>query len=309
MIALVDDRAGAAGVIEVVAARRGSPCRRLTRVVAKRPPTSTEALGAKRTPFGLLRKTWPLEVRRPKISDGFVPSDAVQGDRGGARLDEVDPGARADGETVPVQDRACSSSGRSAACSGVTARCSRCRLRPGRLSAARWRCLRGTGLMNIHGRKAAPTAKAIMRGCVRSTRRVRAEARDIAALLAGTLRAGTDFLRCCHGPSPFKLNYIGGSNLVDASPPLVLKLEDPEIKSPVHPFQNHFTACTHTRRHAPLRRYPDCTSPCVFQAMFARTMKLPSWPAETPKPSPPIERLFSVSAGIGVSLIRAQPWS
>src|SRR5438045_5111114 len=42
-------------------------------VVAKSPPTSTEALGANSTPFGLVRKTWPLEVRRPKISDGLVP--------------------------------------------------------------------------------------------------------------------------------------------------------------------------------------------------------------------------------------------
>src|SRR5438128_12514121 len=42
-------------------------------VVAKRPPTSTEALGAKSTPFGLVRKTWPLAVMRPKISDGLLP--------------------------------------------------------------------------------------------------------------------------------------------------------------------------------------------------------------------------------------------
>src|SRR5438093_2377208 len=42
-------------------------------VVAKRPPTSTAALGAKSTPFGLLRNTWPLAVRRPKISDGLLP--------------------------------------------------------------------------------------------------------------------------------------------------------------------------------------------------------------------------------------------
>src|SRR3989442_7749998 len=45
----------------------------MERVVAKRPPTSTEALGAKMTPFGLVRKTWPLAVMRPKISDGLVP--------------------------------------------------------------------------------------------------------------------------------------------------------------------------------------------------------------------------------------------
>src|SRR2546421_10228618 len=42
-------------------------------VVAKSAPTSTLALGANRTPFGLLRKTWPLAVMRPKMSDGLLP--------------------------------------------------------------------------------------------------------------------------------------------------------------------------------------------------------------------------------------------
>src|SRR5260221_13069298 len=42
-------------------------------VVAKGPASSTDALGANRTPFGLERKTWPLAVRRPKISDGLFP--------------------------------------------------------------------------------------------------------------------------------------------------------------------------------------------------------------------------------------------
>src|SRR5512146_1135271 len=42
-------------------------------VVAKSAPTSTLALGAKRTPFGLLRKICPLALRRPKISDGLLP--------------------------------------------------------------------------------------------------------------------------------------------------------------------------------------------------------------------------------------------
>ena len=41
--------------------------------MAKSAPTSTAAPGAKRTPFGLLRKIWPLAVRRPKISDGLLP--------------------------------------------------------------------------------------------------------------------------------------------------------------------------------------------------------------------------------------------
>src|SRR5258706_9054557 len=45
----------------------------MERVVANRPPTSTAALGAKSTPFGLVRKTWPLAVRRPKISEGLLP--------------------------------------------------------------------------------------------------------------------------------------------------------------------------------------------------------------------------------------------
>src|SRR5258706_2033519 len=45
----------------------------MERVVAKRPPTSTDALGANSTPFGLVRKTWPFAVRRPKISDGLLP--------------------------------------------------------------------------------------------------------------------------------------------------------------------------------------------------------------------------------------------
>src|SRR5882762_11915001 len=45
----------------------------IERVVAKRLPTSTEALRAKRMPFGLLKKTEPLAVRRPKISDGLLP--------------------------------------------------------------------------------------------------------------------------------------------------------------------------------------------------------------------------------------------
>src|ERR1043166_7152447 len=43
-------------------------------VVAKSPPTSTEALGPKSTPFGLVRKTWPLALSRPKISLGLLPS-------------------------------------------------------------------------------------------------------------------------------------------------------------------------------------------------------------------------------------------
>ena len=43
-------------------------------MVAKSAPTSTLALGAKRTPLGLLRNTWPLAVMRPKISDGLLPS-------------------------------------------------------------------------------------------------------------------------------------------------------------------------------------------------------------------------------------------
>src|SRR5258708_30152936 len=45
----------------------------MERVVAKRPPTSTDALGANSTQFGLVRKAWPLAVRRPKISDGLFP--------------------------------------------------------------------------------------------------------------------------------------------------------------------------------------------------------------------------------------------
>src|SRR5436190_11023954 len=42
-------------------------------VVANSPPTSTDAPGANSTPPGLVRNTWPLAVRRPKISDGLVP--------------------------------------------------------------------------------------------------------------------------------------------------------------------------------------------------------------------------------------------
>ena len=36
-------------------------------VVATRPPTLTDEVGLKYTPFGLLRNTWPLAVMRPKI--------------------------------------------------------------------------------------------------------------------------------------------------------------------------------------------------------------------------------------------------
>src|SRR6185503_8480342 len=40
-------------------------------VVATRPPTSMLAPGAKYTPVGLLRKTWPLADRRPKNWTGL----------------------------------------------------------------------------------------------------------------------------------------------------------------------------------------------------------------------------------------------
>src|SRR5678815_3689766 len=47
-------------------------------VVANRPPTSTDAPGANSTPLGLVRNTWPLAVRRPKISDGLFPSTRLR---------------------------------------------------------------------------------------------------------------------------------------------------------------------------------------------------------------------------------------
>src|SRR6266404_2643708 len=64
----------------------------MERVVAKRPPTSTDALGANSTPFGLVRKTWPLAVRRPKISDGLFPRtrlSAIAEELGWAKLTQA----------------------------------------------------------------------------------------------------------------------------------------------------------------------------------------------------------------------------
>ena len=43
-------------------------------VVAAMPPTSTLALGAKRTPFGLTRNSWPFAVKLPKMSERWEPT-------------------------------------------------------------------------------------------------------------------------------------------------------------------------------------------------------------------------------------------
>ena len=44
-------------------------------VVALKAPTSTEALGEKYTPFGLLKKTCPLDLICPKIHFGRTHDD------------------------------------------------------------------------------------------------------------------------------------------------------------------------------------------------------------------------------------------
>ena len=41
-------------------------------VVATTPPTSTDDVGEKNTPLGLLKNTWPLAVMRPKIWLGLL---------------------------------------------------------------------------------------------------------------------------------------------------------------------------------------------------------------------------------------------
>ncbi len=46
----------------------------IPKLEATNPPTSTCAPGANKTPAGLVRKTWPLEVSRPKICDALPPS-------------------------------------------------------------------------------------------------------------------------------------------------------------------------------------------------------------------------------------------
>ena len=46
----------------------------MSSVDASRPPTLTCDPGANSTPFGLIRNTWPLEVRLPKIADASIPS-------------------------------------------------------------------------------------------------------------------------------------------------------------------------------------------------------------------------------------------
>ena len=43
------------------------------RVEATRPPTFTCAPGANITPLGLIRKTWPLALRLPKMAEGSLP--------------------------------------------------------------------------------------------------------------------------------------------------------------------------------------------------------------------------------------------
>jgi len=41
-------------------------------LVATSAPTSTDAVGEKYTPLGLLKNTWPLDVMRPKIWLGLL---------------------------------------------------------------------------------------------------------------------------------------------------------------------------------------------------------------------------------------------
>ena len=43
-------------------------------VEATSPPTFTWAPWPNRMPFGLIRKTWPLEFRLPMITDASAPS-------------------------------------------------------------------------------------------------------------------------------------------------------------------------------------------------------------------------------------------
>lgn len=50
----------------------------IPRVEATRPPTFTCALSPNRMPLGLTRKTWPLEVRLPKIAEASGPSTRLR---------------------------------------------------------------------------------------------------------------------------------------------------------------------------------------------------------------------------------------
>src|SRR2546428_7834700 len=146
----------------------------MERVVAKRPPTSTEALGAKSTPFGLVRKTWPLAVMRPKISDGLVPItrfSAMADELGWLKLTQaLEPIEKLSHCRIAllVDWSICSLLGlyESVAAPAVTW--------PPVGSALALVCA-SAGLKKAHGNNAAPTAKASARGCVRSTRLVRAE--------------------------------------------------------------------------------------------------------------------------------------
>src|SRR3954466_11430322 len=131
--------------------------------------------------------------------------------------------------------------------------------------------------MNVHGKRAAPTAKAIMRGWVRRTRRVRAEARGSAGFTAERcVRALSRFVVAIF-PLPRKAQLCRRVNLGRRLAVSCLKLRSRNSPAPA---QNHFTACAHTR--GTRAAVSDCgLSLLDAHAMFARTMKLPSWPAET----------------------------
>src|SRR5207244_3981189 len=147
----------------------------MERVVAKRPPTSTEALGAKSTPFGLVRKTWPLAVRRPKISERLLPTTrlrAIAEELGWVKLTQAfEPIEKLSHCRIAFCEywSICSlfALDEIAALPAVTL--------PPVGSVFAVVCAR-TGLRNVQGKSAAPTAKASDRGRVRSTRRVRVEA-------------------------------------------------------------------------------------------------------------------------------------
>src|SRR2546421_5116397 len=144
----------------------------MERVVAKRPPTSTAALGAKSTPFGLVRKTWPLAVRRPKISDGLLPRtrlSAIAEELGWLKLTQApEPMENVSHCRIAfcVDWSICSllALDEMVALPEVTL--------PPVGSVLAVVCARA-GLRNVHGKSAAPTAKASVRGFVRRTRFVR----------------------------------------------------------------------------------------------------------------------------------------
>ena len=73
---------------------------------ATSPPTLTRAPLPKRTPLGLMRKTWPLAVSWPSMREAVGPPARLRVTAEAVGLLEIDRGLAADVEVLPVDDGA-----------------------------------------------------------------------------------------------------------------------------------------------------------------------------------------------------------